>query len=56
MIFAVIIVGLLIGVGVSFLYPWDGDRKPKPRKFAGAGVAWSVRPEQRIEKASWDEN
>jgi hypothetical protein len=29
---------LLVGLGTAFLYPWDMERVPEPRRFAGSGV------------------
>jgi len=23
---------------IAFIFPWDGDKKEKPKKFAGVGV------------------
>jgi len=36
---SLMIATVLGGVYVAFLFSWDGDRKPKPAKFAGAGVS-----------------
>lgn len=35
---SLLIVSLLGGLFVSFVFPWDEDRKHKPRMFAGAGT------------------
>jgi len=39
LLISLIITTVLGGAYVCFLFPWDGEKKPKPAKFAGAGVS-----------------
>ena len=46
-VISLMIATIFVGTYIAFLFPWDGDRKPKLNKFAGAGVSEKPKkPEQ----------